>query len=220
MAEREGFEPPMELPPCRISSAVHSTTLPPLREVVCHPKEDGAGRHGPVYAIAIHGLQHPPWQYDDIRFPPPVTHPPLFFYGTLRDPDIRAAALGRQAPAADLAQATAPGYAAVYYPHQVYPALVPRPEAVAPGLVLMHASDDDRAALDGFEGADYSRALIIVDCEGKTMLAEAYYPVVSIAADSPGWSLEIWTRHHKPAVIGSETAEALRVRTRLLAERG
>jgi hypothetical protein len=32
MAEREGFEPPVELPPRRISSAVHSTTLPPLRE--------------------------------------------------------------------------------------------------------------------------------------------------------------------------------------------
>ena len=31
MAEREGFEPPMGLHPCRISSAVHSTTLPPLR---------------------------------------------------------------------------------------------------------------------------------------------------------------------------------------------
>ena len=30
MAEREGFEPPMGLHPCRISSAVHSTTLPPL----------------------------------------------------------------------------------------------------------------------------------------------------------------------------------------------
>ena len=31
VAEREGFEPPVELPPRRISSAVHSTTLPPLR---------------------------------------------------------------------------------------------------------------------------------------------------------------------------------------------
>ena len=31
MAEREGFEPPMGLHPCRISSAVHSTTLPPLQ---------------------------------------------------------------------------------------------------------------------------------------------------------------------------------------------
>ncbi len=32
MAEREGFEPPIDLRLCRISSAVHSTTLPPLRE--------------------------------------------------------------------------------------------------------------------------------------------------------------------------------------------
>src|SRR4051812_19816536 len=32
LAEREGFEPPIDLRLCRISSAVHSTTLPPLRE--------------------------------------------------------------------------------------------------------------------------------------------------------------------------------------------
>jgi hypothetical protein len=32
LAEREGFEPPIRLPVCRISSAVHSTTLPPLRK--------------------------------------------------------------------------------------------------------------------------------------------------------------------------------------------
>src|SRR5437588_1694895 len=31
VAEREGFEPPIRLPVCRISSAVQSTTLPPLR---------------------------------------------------------------------------------------------------------------------------------------------------------------------------------------------
>ncbi len=33
LAEREGFEPPIELPLCRISSAVHSTALPSLREI-------------------------------------------------------------------------------------------------------------------------------------------------------------------------------------------
>ena len=31
LAEREGFEPPIPLRVCRISSAVQSTTLPPLR---------------------------------------------------------------------------------------------------------------------------------------------------------------------------------------------
>lgn len=34
MAERVGFEPTIPLQVCRISSAVHSTTLPPLRGLV------------------------------------------------------------------------------------------------------------------------------------------------------------------------------------------
>ena len=32
VAEREGFEPPIQLPVCRISSAVLSTTQPPLQQ--------------------------------------------------------------------------------------------------------------------------------------------------------------------------------------------
>ena len=41
VAEREGFEPPIGLHLCRISSAVHSTTLPPLQapwRVIPHPR--------------------------------------------------------------------------------------------------------------------------------------------------------------------------------------
>jgi hypothetical protein len=34
LAEREGFEPPIGLHLCRISSAVHSTTLPPLQGAI------------------------------------------------------------------------------------------------------------------------------------------------------------------------------------------
>src|SRR5712672_1374474 len=44
MAEREGFEPPIRLPVCRISSAVHSTTLPPLHSIVIYHEID----HGPA----------------------------------------------------------------------------------------------------------------------------------------------------------------------------
>ncbi len=33
MAEREGFEPPIRLPVCRISSAVLSTAQPPLQDI-------------------------------------------------------------------------------------------------------------------------------------------------------------------------------------------
>ena len=42
MAERKGFEPPIRLPVCRISSAVLSTTQPPLRCVVAPMRVAGA----------------------------------------------------------------------------------------------------------------------------------------------------------------------------------
>ena len=45
MAEREGFEPPIGLHLCRISSAVHSTTLPPLQ---AHDGPESASRSGRV----------------------------------------------------------------------------------------------------------------------------------------------------------------------------
>src|SRR5262249_2000953 len=47
LAEREGFEPPIRLPVCRISSAVRSTTLPPLRR-------GGVGPRSPVVAHVVY----------------------------------------------------------------------------------------------------------------------------------------------------------------------
>ncbi len=44
VAEREGFEPPIGLHLCRISSAVHSTTLPPLQSAKSRPKPTRSGR--------------------------------------------------------------------------------------------------------------------------------------------------------------------------------
>src|SRR5437773_12083099 len=49
LAEREGFEPPIGLHLCRISSAVHSTTLPPLqapRRVIPRPAVGACSRRG------------------------------------------------------------------------------------------------------------------------------------------------------------------------------
>jgi hypothetical protein len=47
LAERVGFEPTLPLPVNRISSAAHSTTLPPLREALRASKGrmvEGGGR--------------------------------------------------------------------------------------------------------------------------------------------------------------------------------
>ena len=44
VAEREGFEPPIGLHLCRISSAVHSTTLPPLQAQIRANRAPRSGR--------------------------------------------------------------------------------------------------------------------------------------------------------------------------------
>ena len=68
MAEREGFEPPIPLRVCRISSAVLSTTQPPLRSAKLAFKRPGMdGRYLTKHAktdkgrrayIAIYGQHH------------------------------------------------------------------------------------------------------------------------------------------------------------------
>jgi gamma-glutamylcyclotransferase (GGCT)/AIG2-like uncharacterized protein YtfP len=136
-----------------------------------------------------------------------VTVLPLFLYGTLRDADILAAVLGRIVPETDLVTAHAPDYAAVYFPGQVYPALVARPGSVAPGLLLAPTADD-LAALDAFEGDEYRRGpLLAVTAEGP-VTADVYWPDIAVAPSALDWTLENWSREHKPLVLARETALA------------
>jgi hypothetical protein len=59
---------------------------------------------------------------------------PLFVYGTLRDPDLLAAVLGRKLRPAGQHVARAPGFRAIYYPGRIYPALIREPGAAAERL--------------------------------------------------------------------------------------
>ncbi len=61
MAEREGFEPPIPLRVCRISSAVLSTTQPPLREMLDCCCQRGAldNRSSPPTQGPICGIFNP-----------------------------------------------------------------------------------------------------------------------------------------------------------------
>ena len=71
VAEREGFEPPIGLHLCRISSAVHSTTLPPLLKA----PSQGAG---PLWLGALIGEDGGPDKACERENPLPVsTRPPL-----------------------------------------------------------------------------------------------------------------------------------------------
>lgn len=145
----------------------------------------------------------------------PLPAPLLFAYGTLQDADVLAAVLGRPVEIAALRAATAPGFKAVAYPGRVYPALVACAGEAAPGRAIENLTALDLAVLDAFEGEEYRRASLTIRLNGADIAAQAYLPVIAIAAGGPAWSLQHWLARHKPAVIGSETATARGLRQRL-----
>lgn len=142
-----------------------------------------------------------------------MTRPALFLYGTLRDADILAAVLGRTVPLQHLLPATTPDCASVYFPGQVYPALVARPGGAAEGLLLVNATADDIAALDAFEGDEYRRGPVRVDTADGRVEAHVYWPAIAVPAEAADWTLRRWTEDHKPAVLARETALATAART-------
>ena len=73
---------------------------------------------------------------------------PLFVYGTLRDPDLLAAVLGRKLRPGGQHMARAPGFRAVHYPGRIYPALIRVPGAAAEGLL---EDEDWSVRKDGWE---------------------------------------------------------------------
>lgn len=144
-------------------------------------------------------------QYAHIALPLVMTLPSLFLYGTLRDPDILAAVLGRIVSADEMVAATAPDCAAVYFPDQLYPALVSRAGTAAPGLLLARATTHDFLALDAFEGDQYRRGAVQVVTATGAVAAQAYWPAIIVASGTPQWTLERWIAEHKPVVLARET---------------
>lgn len=139
----------------------------------------------------------------------------LFVYGTLRDPELLGAVLGRRARGL---AAAAPGFAVVHYPGRIYPALLRRPGAAAHGLVLTDLTPFEIELLDAFEGAEYRRSIVSVMIDEELHEAFAYLPVIS-AADQPDWSLEHWQAEHKQQVLASERTTADELRFKLIAIR-
>ncbi|MGN6486291.1 MAG: gamma-glutamylcyclotransferase family protein [Devosia sp.] len=146
---------------------------------------------------------------------------PLFVYGTLRDPELLAAVLGRPLRPGTLHAARAPGFKVVPYPQRVYPALVRVPGGTADGLLLTGLTPFERDLLDAWEGDEYRRgpiATMLAD-EPELHEADAYLPVAPVSAAAPEWSLSRWQAEHKPLTLVTEYAAAARLRERLLAIR-
>jgi hypothetical protein len=144
---------------------------------------------------------------------------PLFVYGTLRDPELLSAVLGRALPPRAVHPARAPGFRAVQYPGRIYPALLRTPGAAAEGLLLLDLTPFENDLLDVFEGDQYRRGPVAVMLEEELHEADAYLPVIAIPSAAPDWTLARWQSEHKPRVLDAEAASADELRQRLIAVR-
>jgi len=123
------------------------------------------------------------------------------------DGDMRRAVLGRETA---LFRAEAPGFRTVFFPGRVYPALIASHGASAAGFLLEGLGAGDFDALDRYEEDEYQRRPIEVLQGEHRLSAQTYWPLTTIPADSPPWSLQDWQRNHKARAL----VEAFGVRTR------
>lgn len=144
---------------------------------------------------------------------------PLFFYGTLCDPDLLALVLGRAIDRRNVLAALAPGYRAVYYNDRVYPALLPAPGGRAEGLLVLGFSRFERDVIDAYEGEEYRREVLPVIADGEVHEADAYLPNFLADTARRPWTLGGWQQNHKADVLVEEGQAARRLRERILAAR-
>ncbi|HWA18920.1 MAG TPA: gamma-glutamylcyclotransferase family protein [Devosia sp.] len=145
--------------------------------------------------------------------------PALFVYGTLRDPDILSAVLGRPLNGGAIADAAAPGFHVVHYPGRNYPGLVRVAGKAAPGLVLLDLSAFQMDLLDAFEGDEYRPEAIPVMIGEELHQVLAYLPTISIPGDAAAWTLSAWQAEHKSRLLFSHRDTAAGLRAKLIAIR-
>lgn len=124
---------------------------------------------------------------------------PLFFFGTLMDPDVLAYVLARPVDVRDLVPATIAGFRQAGIRARSYPVLVPCPGHLLQGRLLRHASRCDIARINHYESGEYRAELhAVTDGQGRQRAAWLYLALNHLEATAEGWDLAAWQRRHKP----------------------
>ncbi|WP_112323390.1 NUDIX domain-containing protein [Oceanibium sediminis] len=118
---------------------------------------------------------------------------PIFVYGTLRDPDILATALGPLVSRLTPVAARLPGVRTLQARSGPFPVLRADPDGMAPGLLLAPMDAEIRAALDFFEASfDFTLTPRQVQTEDGPVTALVYDPGPGVEDTGTPWTLEDW----------------------------
>ncbi len=125
----------------------------------------------------------------------------LFFYGTLRDPAMLEAVLGRVVDPPALEPAAVTDHATLRLVDEDYPMLVPAPGRSAEGVLLAAPSETDIDRIAFFEEAEYALAPITVETARGPVEALCFRGTDKPQASTVEWDFDTWCRHHRPAAL-------------------
>jgi ADP-ribose pyrophosphatase len=125
-----------------------------------------------------------------------------FFFGTLRDPDIRAIVQGRSPPAAAAEPAFLDGFRLVRVRAESYPALTPDTTGRVAGVLVGNVTVDQAARIAFYEGDEYdaTRREVTLPSGGRVR-AMVFLPRAGVALDDASWDFTAWQQSEKPASL-------------------
>ena len=127
----------------------------------------------------------------------------FFFYGTLIDPAVRAAVLGRHADRAAIVPDVLAGWRIVGVRGRSYPVVVPAPDASAIGVRAAFPARDTRSVTEkliAFEGSEYSLQSLFLESGEE---ASVFTGSALCRPTGRPWSFEDWQRRHKRAFLAA-----------------
>ncbi len=137
----------------------------------------------------------------------------FFFYGTLIDPDVRRAVLGRLAPEM-VEPATLPGWRRFAAKGVTFPIARPDPKAEIEGVLARDLSAAAGRLLDAYEGDGYRRKKVEIVAGGKTLSAILYVDDGSgtLVPAPTAWRYEDWVTRHNRAFLATQKTQVLEPR--------
>ena len=124
----------------------------------------------------------------------------LFFYGTLRDHEVREAVIGDQAKQLNLVDGYLIGYKLFRVKNTNYPLIVREKSSSNKinGLVATGLDKQVTGKLDTFEGKNYTRAEVSVfrNTDDEEIMAEIYMPKKTLQY-SEEWTYENWHKYQR-----------------------
>lgn len=134
----------------------------------------------------------------------------FFFYGTLRDTDVRRVVIGSDAPA-KLTAGNLLGYRCAPVEGGRFPAVQVDPDFSAPGVLAAGLSLFEAARLSYFEGEGYDYGIercaieTVVesgsDSGGAPSVAWVFLPAPSLTAEAGVWDIDRWRALYKTAFV-------------------